>query len=148
MPVRRLASEDIGWIVEELRALPKQSRKFADVPDDTGYVYNYLETAFEANSLDGVVEQYTGGFILFSAFKPWYADRLEVHELILWVPVRHRGSFVAPRLITAFKGVAKLYNPHSIHAGATLDITDRDRVLRLYEAAGFQRDDDGVVLRL
>lgn len=148
MPVRRLASEDIRWIVEELRELPKQSKKFADVPDDPKYVGAFFGTMHNHNQLDGVVEEYTGSFLLFTPVYPWYAARLEIHELILWVPVRHRGSFVAPRLITAFKGIAKLYNPHSIHAGATLDITDRDRVLRLYEAAGFQRDDDGVVLRL
>lgn len=148
MRVRRLRFEDLDWIVAELRALPRQSDYFADVPDDPEYVWSVLDAMWCNGALHGIVDTDTDSFILFSPLRPWYADRIEIHEFIMWVPEQHRGSRAVMYLIPAFIEAAKEFQPHSIHAGATLDIVSSDKVLRLYERFGFVRDKSGVIMRL
>lgn len=147
MPVSRLDKVDLNWIVPELRKLPQQSTAFADVPDDPQWVMTTLGGMFDGGMF-GVGIGELGSFLLAMPMRPWYADRLEVHEIILWVPQEYRGTMTALRIIRKFVEVAKEYEPHSIHAGATLDIVDTDRVLSVYERAGFVRDGHGVIMRL
>lgn len=135
-----LVRSDFEWIVQELRDLPNQSRIFADVADDPTYVRSYLEQMYDAGQLFGWTRPSEGSFILGTAFKPWYANRLEVHEMILWVPSRFRGRMNALRLIQAFTIDALDKEPHSIHVGASLDITNADTTLALYERCGYRRD--------
>ena len=133
--------------MQELRELPKQSEFFADVPDDPEYVENYLETLMAENVLKGVCNYDKKSFLLFTEVRPWYANRIEIHEMILWVPERFRGARTAYELIREFTSVALDLHPHSIHAGHTLDITEKERTLRLYEKAGYSRHHGGVILR-
>lgn len=149
MQTRSLKEDDISWIVGELRELPRESELFKDVPDDPKYVENYLKRMLWAGSLYGVVpvsDEYCG-FLLFCSSTPWYANRTEVHEMILWVPERERGGRTAFSLVQGFKKQALELQPHSIHAGHTLDITDKERTLSLYERAGFSRHAGGVIMR-
>jgi hypothetical protein len=139
--------DDIPWIVEELRDLPGQSAIFEDVPDDPSWVAGQFGVYTEAGMF-GVVDRAHSAFLLSMPTYPWYANRLEIHELILWVPVRHRQTSSAMRIVREWVGVAKSYNPHSIHAGSSLDIVKEDRVLKLYERAGFKRSSHGVTMRL
>lgn len=147
MRVSLVTADDIPWIVEELRELPKQSAVFADVEDDPAYVRSYLWNWMQVG-LFGVCTQDTRSFLLASLVRPWYANRLEVHEQILWVPEEHRGSRTALRLIKEFTRVAKLYEPYSITVGASLDITDADKTLALYQYAGYTRTNIGATMRL
>lgn len=146
--IQTLLDTDISWIVQELRELPKQSATFADVPDDVNYVAGYLTVMYHSGLLGGVVNRDYKSFLLWTRFRPWYADRLEVHEIILWVPEIHRGSRIAPYLIRSFVEAAKAENPHSIHAGASLDITAAERTLKLYEQCGFTIDRNGATMRI
>lgn len=146
-PVELLDNSDLGWIVDELRDLPRQSSFFEDVPDDPLWVHEQLETMHDAEILHGVVHHDTNSFLLFIVNRPWYADRIEINEMILWVPKRHRGSRVAYELVREFTIEALNWHPHSIHAGHTLDITEKERTLRLYEKAGFSPHNGGVILR-
>jgi len=144
---RPLVLSDIPWVVQELRALPKQSEYFADVPDDVDYVKEQLTNYMLSGVLIGVTDNYSPSFLLATVNRPWYANRVEVHEMMFWVPESIRGSSTGLRLIKEYVELAKTYAPHSIHAGVSLDIVDADRVLALYEAAGFKRDKHGVVMR-
>lgn len=147
MPASLVTANDIPWIVEELRKLPEQSSLFADVPDDPSYVRSYLWTWMQGG-LFGVCDPSRRSFLLAALTRPWYANRLEVHEQMLWVPEDLRGSRVAFTLIKEFTRVAKLYEPHSITVGVTLDITDADKTLALYQYFGYQRYKHGAIMRL
>ena len=148
LAVRPLTEVDIAWIVQELRELPKQSAMFADVPDDVNYVAGYLTVMYHNGLLSGQVHQDSKSFLLWTRLKPWYADRLEIHEMILWVPKEQRGTGVPVYLIRSFVEAALAEHPHSIHAGASLDITEADRTLRLYEKCGFHISNGGATLRI
>lgn len=149
MQTRSLRSDNLYWMVQELRELPRQSKLFSDVPDNPKYVEKYLWNMLDNGYLHGVVpvSEDRNGFLLFCNSTPWYADRLEVHEMILWVPERERGGRTAFSLVQGFKKQALELQPHSIHAGHTLDITDKERTLSLYERAGFSRHAGGVIMR-
>lgn len=142
-----LEFSDLLWVVEELRQLPYQSTLFSDVPDDPLWVTSNFISMFNAEVLHGVVHRHSGSFLLFVTQRPWYADRLEIHEMILWVPERHRGSRIAYELVREFATEALEWHPHSVHAGHSLDITDKERTLRLYEKVGFSRHNGGVIMR-
>jgi len=144
---RPIVLNDVPWIVNELRELPKQSEYFADVPDDVEYVQEQLTNYMLAGILFGSCDPAQQSFLLATVNKPWYANRVEVHEMMLWVPKQFRHGTTAIRLIHEYVRLARSYEPHSIHAGVSLDIVDADRVLSLYEAAGFKRDKHGVVMR-
>jgi len=144
-----LVNTDLQWIVEELRDLPKQSSMFSNVPDDPQWVLNYFQAMLNNGTLFGVVNRAKASFILGCITRPWYADRLEIHEMILWVPERFRGARTAIQLIRFFTELAMDYNPYCIHVGATLDISNRDRTLKLYELTGYSRDGPtGAIMRL
>lgn len=145
MSVRPLKRDDISWVVSELIDLPKQSVMYSDVPSDCRYVEDYFTQLIINGSLYGVVDEEHYAFLLFNILKPWYANRLEAHEMILWVPKDMRGGRSATKLIKAYVDLVKYYSLtqgtiHSIHAGATLDITDAEKTLKLYELCGFKRD--------
>lgn len=146
--LRPLVRSDIEWIVEELRELPGQSNVYRDVPDDVPYVSEYFYNMYDTGVLVGSVEEWSDSFILAASMRPWYANRLEVHEIVLWVPERYRGARTALMLIQHFTGVALAMSPHSIHVGASLDITSADKTLRLYEHCGYTRSQGGAVMRL
>ena len=146
--MRALRRDDLTWVVEELRDLPKQSLLFADVPDDVEYVFWQLSNMFDAGVLKGVVSEDTGSFLLYVLNRPWYADRLEIHEMILWVPERYRGGRTAYGLIRSFTEYALDALPHSIHAGHTLDITAKEKTLALYRKCGYTDHAGGVIMRL
>ena len=55
---RPLVLSDIPWVVQELRALPKQSEYFADVPDDVDYVKEQLTNYMLSGVLIGVTDNY------------------------------------------------------------------------------------------
>lgn len=143
MLTRRLVQADWAWVVNELRELPKQSAKFAHVPDDVTYVYNYMTTL----GIKGVVCPATRSFILFAITSPWYMDILQAHEMIMWVPQEFRGGRSAFALIKEFISYADDLAALEIHAGHTLDITAKETTLRLYEKCGFTRDDTGVIYK-
>lgn len=148
-----LNRDDIEWIVDELRLLPKQSEMYADVPNNPEWVSGYFYSMLNANMLYGVVNRTMRSFLLFTVTKPWYADRVECHEMILWVPEEYRGRLVAYSIVKRYVEYAKYLNNfkfeiHSIHAGATLDITNNEKTLWLYKQAGFERDGAGVIMRL
>lgn len=144
---RPVLYSDIDWIVEELRDLPKQSAYFQDVPDDPAYVKLWLTSAV-AQGLFGVCAPDKSSFLLACVQRPWYANRTEINEMILWVPERHRGARTAIELIRGFTELALEYEPHSIHVGATLDITTADRTLKLYEMCGYTRHGpQGAIMR-
>ncbi len=145
--VERLELKDIQWIVEELQHLPYESKLYADVPNDPLWVTSNFISMFNGEVLHGVVDRTSRSFLLFVTQRPWYADRLEIHEMILWVPERHRGGRIAYELVRAFAMEALEWHPHSVHAGHTLDITEKERTLRLYEKVGFSRHQGGVILR-
>lgn len=145
---RDLSTQDLGWIVQELRKLPTQSKQYADVPDDPAWVEAYFQSMYNTGALMGSVHWDTASFLLAAVMRPWYADRLEVHEMILWVPEEHRGGRTAIRLIEHFTVAARRLQPYSIHVGASLDITSADKTLRLYELCGYTRDHSGAVMRL
>jgi GNAT superfamily N-acetyltransferase len=147
--MRDLKRFDLFWIARELRELPAQSSYYSDVPLDELYVYDYLDELLDAGKLFGSVDNKTSSFLLACRMRPWYANRLEIHEMILWVPAQFRGGSTAYRLIKHFTETAKAEQPHSIHAGATLDITDANKTLALYERCGYTRDGpQGVIMRL
>ncbi len=148
-----LDRNDVEWVVDELRLLPKQSQMYKDVPDNPEWVKGYFYSMLNSNMLYGVVDRIKRSFLLFTATKPWYADRVELHEIILWVPEEYRGGRTAYLLIKRYKDYAIYLDDfkfpiHSIHAGATLDITNNEKTLWLYQQAGFERDGAGVVMRL
>jgi hypothetical protein len=145
--LRPLVDTDISWIVDELRELPGQSNVYRDVPDDVPYVTSYFQSMYSAGVLIGSVHGDSNSFILAAAMRPWYANRLEVHEMILWVPQTRRGSLVALDLVEHFTQAARQLEPHSIHVGASLDITSADKVLRMYERFGYVREGSGAVMR-
>lgn len=143
---RQLLASDIDWIVEELRDLPNQSAFFKDVPDDPAYVRLIL-AAWMRQGLFGVCAPDKKSFLLAQIHTPWYANRKEVSEVILWVPKEHRGLSTAIRLIRGFTELALDYEPHCITAGASLDITDSEKTLKLYELCGYARHGPGVIMR-
>lgn len=145
--MRELRKNDLKWIVEELRELPKQSVLFSDVPDDPEHVLSCFKHMMK-NNLFGVVHEETHSFLLFMATVPWYANRVEIHEMILWVPERYRGGRTAYGLIRAFTESAMDFLPHSIHAGHTLDITAKEKTLALYRKCGYTDHAGGVIMRL
>ncbi|QOE32096.1 acyltransferase [Rhizobium phage Palo] len=147
---RRLLYDDLSWIVEELRELPTQSRQYADVPDDPQYVWQYFAEMYNAGTLVGIVSEYHKSFILSYIGKPWWANRVECNEMILWVPAEFRGGSIAYRLIGEWLNlIGNAYgNVSIIRAGASLDITDNEHTLRLYEKHGFTRRGNGVEMRL
>lgn len=147
MQIEKMCELDIPWIVHELRDLPRQSKMFADVPDDPDYVDMQLTSMFELGVLSGVVHRTKQSFLLYCEHWPWYANRLEIHEMILWVPERHRGARTALGLIRAFTAEALDRFPHSIHAGHTLDITAKEKTLALYRYAGYSDHQGGVIMR-
>lgn len=144
MQIRRLVPADWAWVVNELRELPKQSAKFAHVPDDVEHVYGYMITM----PIKGVVCPDTRSFLLFAVSCPWYMDILQAHEMILWVPQEFRGGRSAFALIKEFTKYADDLAALEIHAGHSLDITDKEVTFRLYEKCGFKRDGIGVVYKL
>jgi GNAT superfamily N-acetyltransferase len=145
-----LTYDDLSWIVEELRALPTQSRQYADVPDDPQYVWRYFAEMQLNGSLAGIVSEYHKSFILSYIGKPWWANRTECNEMILWVPAEFRGGSIAYRLIGEWRNyiLNEYRQVHIIRAGASLDISDNDHTLRLYEKHGFTRNGNGVEMRL
>lgn len=145
--LRALSYLDLEWITKQLRALPSQSEAFRDVPDDPAYVKVQLQDLMRG-TLFGAVHEDTESFIMGVTIRPWYADRVEVHEMILWVPEQYRGAHIAYPLIRKFTELAMDENPHSIHVGASLDITSADRTLMLYERAGYTRQGTGAIMRL
>lgn len=146
--LRSLDEFDISWIVQELRSLPEQSTVYRDVPDDVLYVTEYFRSMYLSGVLMGSVHNDSNSFILAAKMRPWYANRIEVHEMILWVPRTRRGSLVAYDLVEHFTQSARELEPHSIHVGASLDITSADKVLRMYERFGYVREGSGAVMRL
>lgn len=144
---RQLTSSDIDWIVEELRDLPKSSKVFEDVPDDPVYVRLAL-TSWMRQGLFGVCAPDKSSFLLAHKHTPWYANRTEIAEVILWVPERYRGGRTALKLVKGFTELALDYDPYCITAGVSLDITSKESTLRLYEMLGYTRlGENGVIMR-
>ncbi|QIG73196.1 N-acyltransferase protein [Rhizobium phage RHph_I40] len=143
MHARQLDQSDLEWVVEELRKLPSQSRYYADVPDDPEYVLEYFRSL--EHFLTGSCIEEHGAFILGCYSKPWYADRLEAHEMILWVPEQWRGGRDALRLIRHWTNEMLTQPIHMIRAGHSLDITSAETTLRLYEMCGYTRNEHGGV---
>lgn len=146
MQSRALVADDIEWVMDELRELPSESELFKDAPVDPDYVRLYL-TSWMRQGLFGVCIPDKQAFLLAHLHRPWYANRQEVQEVLLWVPKRHRGARTAMALIRAFTELALDYEPYCITAGASLDISDNERTLKLYELCGYTRQGNGVIMR-
>lgn len=138
---------DYEWITEELRELPKQSAFFSDVPDDPEYVRSYLMNLDAHCIMSGWCVREEGAFLLYTTHKPWYANRVEASEMILWVPAERRGkSRAALQLVQRFtEWVDATPEIYCAHAGSSLDIVEKEKVLKLYEHFGWQRHDSGVI---
>lgn len=146
MQCRQLEADDIEWVLDELKDLPRQSTMFKDTPADPDYVRLYL-TSWMRQGLFGVCIPDKGSFLLAQVTYPWYANRKEVSEVLLWVPERHRGARTALTLIREFTSLALDCEPYCITAGASLDISDNARTLKLYEACGYTKHGNGVIMR-
>lgn len=149
MRARAVERDDFSWITQELRELPKQSVFFEDVPDDPEYVQSAFQAMHDNSALDGWCVPEEGAFLLFTVYIPWWANRVEASELILWVPAERRGrSRAALELVRRYTTWAdKADWIHCAHAGSSLDIVDADKVLKLYEHFGWQRTSSGVTRR-
>lgn len=133
---------DIEWIVQELRALPQQSQTYNYVEDDPAWVEGYFRVM--GSALIGAVDADKGAFILGQYGPTWFSSKPTVHEMILWVPEQHRGSRLAIHLIKKFAEVCAHTDAFKIVAGASLDIVNNEKTLRLYELCGFTRVGTGV----
>lgn len=145
---RPLQLEDIPWVVDEAQDLPNQSEQYRSIEQDPFYTRAYLSQAITAGYMFGAVNEEKASFILGQVGSAWYSPQIEVSELLLWVPTRFRGARTALGLIRLFTELAMDYDPKVIHVGATLDIVNNDRTLKLYELVGYSRDSHGASMRL
>lgn len=133
---------DIDWIVEELRALPLQSAEYSHVSREPAWVSSYFRAM--GNTLVGAVDVEHRAFILGAYGPTWFSAENTIHEMILWVPAEYRGRRVPVHLIRKFVDVCRGTAATRVYAGASLDISDNEKTLRLYELCGFTRKGSGV----
>lgn len=148
MRTRAIVRDDFSWITDELRELPTQSAFFEDVPDDPEHVMSAFLGMYDNSVLGGWCVPEEGAFLLFTVYTPWWANRVEASELILWVPAERRGKTRAAfQLVLEYTQWADDARIHCAHAGSSLDIVEAEKVLKLYEHFGWQRHGSGVIRR-
>lgn len=145
--IREIAADDIPFVVDSLQALHKESpvgRHYSSSPD---YVTHNLQTMIQSPDFFGIVCGERDGFILGSVSRLWYCPKLRAFEMSFYIRPDKRGGGNALRMVRRFVQIATDKGACEIHAGSSTDLK-ADKLIRLYERLGFERDGSGVVLRI
>lgn len=100
-----------------------------------------LENVLAADGGFLVVAEVRGavvGVMMGLAMQHWCSHDYVTTELALYVEPEHRGSLLAPRLITAYLDWAARIGAKIITAGVSTEV-NVEKTTRLYEAMGMRR---------
>lgn len=145
--IRDITADDIPFVVTSLQALHAESpvgKHFCSSPE---YVTNNLQTMIQSPDFFGIVCGDQDGFLLGSVSRLWYCPKLRAFEMSFYIRPERRGGSNAIRMVRRLVEIAADKGACEIHAGSNTDLK-ADKLIRLYERLGFERDGSGVVLRI